>query len=535
MARFSVTLRGVAALATVAALTLAFAASADATPLLWTLNSGKATAATIETGTNQVVGSPIAVGTNPISVAITPDGRKAFVVNMTGDSVSVIETATRSVVKTIPLTADAERIAISPDGKTAYVTVEGDEHVFVIDTETNGITGSFAVAPEASAVAFTPDGKHAYVGSNLEAISVVETAAQKVVGNPISVGGFPTAIAFTPNGGTAYVTVAGVNGVAVIDTALGQVVKNIPTASEPAGIAVSPSGQRLYVSGGSAGNVTVVATTTNEIVGSPITVGGEAEEIAIAPNGRAAYVAGIEQVTPINLITNKAEAPIATTGDGVYHLVVAPDQSPTASFTAPTAVATLPTTFDGSGSIDPDGSIAAWSWAFGDGTGGTGATTTHTYAKSGTYNAELSVVDDEGCGAAEVFTGRTAYCSGNPLAKAVHPVEVKTAPVVCKARFRFGRLIHKRKNGTARLQVKLPAAGSILLFGKKVHAVTRKVKKAGSMWLTIHARVELNKRLKRIHRTRVRIRVTFTPSAGCGYKTLHRSLALLRAHKHHRH
>ncbi len=102
-------------------------------------------------------------------------------------------------------------------------------------------------------------------------------------------------------------------------------------------------------------------------------------------------------------------------------------------------------------------------------------------------------------------------------------------PIRCTAKFAFGRLVHNRKNGTVRLQVKLPGPGSILLFGKKIHAVTRKVKKAGSMFLTLHARVELNKRLKKIHRTRVRFRLTFTPTAGCGFKTVHRSVALVRA------
>ena len=98
-------------------------------------------------------------------------------------------------------------------------------------------------------------------------------------------------------------------------------------------------------------------------------------------------------------------------------------------------------------------------------------------------------------------------------------------------------MTHNRKNGTVRLQVKVASTGSILLFGKKVHAVTRKVKKAGSMFLTIHARVMLNKRLKKIHRTNVRVRVTFTPTAGCGApKTVHRSIALVRAprKRHHR-
>ena len=136
-----------------------------------------------------------------------------------------------------------------------------------------------------------------------------------------------------------------------------------------------------------------------------------------------------------------------------------------------------------------------------------------------------------------VFAGRTAYCSGGKSSVA-HPVTVEAAPAqeatvpVCKSNFGIGGVTNNRKNGTAKLRVSLHTAGSIFLFGKKVHAISRKTKTAGSMVLTIHARVELNKRLKKIHHARVPVRITFTPSSGCGYKTVHRSLILLRAKKH---
>jgi len=70
-----------------------------------------------------------------------------------------------------------------------------------------------------------------------------------------------------------------------------------------------------------------------------------------------------------------------------------------------------------------------------------------------------------------------------------------------------------------------------------VHAVTRHSRGVQSMWLTIHARVELAKRLKKVHRARVRFRVTFTPAGGTA-RTVHRNVTLLRApreHHHHRH
>ena len=71
-----------------------------------------------------------------------------------------------------------------------------------------------------------------------------------------------------------------------------------------------------------------------------------------------------------------------------------PNQSPSASFTATTSALTA--TVNGSASSDPDGTVAAHAWNFGDGQTGTGATTTHTYGAAGTYTVTLTVTDDDG-------------------------------------------------------------------------------------------------------------------------------------------
>lgn len=52
--------------------------------------------------------------------------------------------------------------------------------------------------------------------------------------------------------------------------------------------------------------------------------------------------------------------------------------------------------FDAAASSDPDGSIANYSWTFGDASEGNGKIVTHVYAKNGTYKANLTVTDNRG-------------------------------------------------------------------------------------------------------------------------------------------
>lgn len=85
----------------------------------------------------------------------------------------------------------------------------------------------------------------------------------------------------------------------------------------------------------------------------------------------------------------------------VFSRSVTVDETPTAAFTtAPAHPAQgAPVSFDGSGSQDPDGTIADYSWSFGDGQSadtGLTATTTHTYAEPGQYTAALTVTDSDG-------------------------------------------------------------------------------------------------------------------------------------------
>jgi len=74
------------------------------------------------------------------------------------------------------------------------------------------------------------------------------------------------------------------------------------------------------------------------------------------------------------------------------------NEPPVASFTrAPDAgEAPLSVYFDAGDSLDTDGFLVTYTWAFGDGETGAGIATTHTYEAAGTYQATLTVTDNEG-------------------------------------------------------------------------------------------------------------------------------------------
>ncbi len=103
--------------------------------------------------------------------------------------------------------------------------------------------------------------------------------------------------------------------------------------------------------------------------------------------GAGGYVSGTATNVPVVLRMDN----LNITAGGA---APAPNAAPAAAFTS-TANA-LQASFDGTGSADTDGTVAGYAWNFGDGSAGSGATASHTYAVAGTYQVTLTVTDDDG-------------------------------------------------------------------------------------------------------------------------------------------
>ena len=79
--------------------------------------------------------------------------QNAYITNAGDNTVSVIATATNTVVATIPVGALPLGIAITPEGSRAYVTSFSTLNVSVIDTATNTVVATIPVGGESSGVA----------------------------------------------------------------------------------------------------------------------------------------------------------------------------------------------------------------------------------------------------------------------------------------------------------------------------------------------------------------------------------------------
>ncbi|HVZ38793.1 MAG TPA: beta-propeller fold lactonase family protein [Candidatus Kapabacteria bacterium] len=122
----------------------------------------------VDLTTGRVIDS-IAVGTTPLVLNMTPDGREIWVPNQAAASLTVIDVASRSVVATITdLKQQPHAVGFSADGRTAFLSCEnqnGNQHhatigsslapglVYVIDVATRRVIRSMEVGSFAAGVA----------------------------------------------------------------------------------------------------------------------------------------------------------------------------------------------------------------------------------------------------------------------------------------------------------------------------------------------------------------------------------------------
>jgi YVTN family beta-propeller protein len=199
-------------------------------------------------------------------LAISPDGTTLYVANYQNDSLSIINTATRSVTNEVVFFKLAQTTAVGEmpfwpvvlsDSKGApvksYVSSQRDGQVLVVNS--TGLQKVIKVGGEPNRMILSADQLRLYVANgDLDEIEVIDTT-KDAVSSRISVarpgykykGSSPNSLALGPKGRVLYVTLGGENAVAVIDVASQQVLGRIPTGWYPSSVSVSADGSRLFV------------------------------------------------------------------------------------------------------------------------------------------------------------------------------------------------------------------------------------------------------------------------------------------------
>src|SRR5215471_16980468 len=166
----------------------------------------------ITTGTN-TAGTPIKIGGFPRAIAITPDGKTAYTVDIPAygqgpTRVIPVATATNTPGKPIKISdivGLSAAIAITPDGKTAYIVTGAHTGTTVtpIATATNTPgkpirIGGIGRLTSETAIAVTPDGKTAYIADGNHRTVIPIATASGTPGKPINIGGIPKGIVIAP-------------------------------------------------------------------------------------------------------------------------------------------------------------------------------------------------------------------------------------------------------------------------------------------------------------------------------------------------
>lgn len=167
---------------------------------LFTANMGSNSVSIIErAGDSNARQTLVTVGSGPEGLDLSPDGRQLWVANSQGGNISVIDVATRAVVKTVDIgTRRSNRLKFTPDGALALVSDLTAGELVVVDVKSQAVKARLPIGRGASGILVVPDGSRAYVASASDRkLAVVDLKTLAVVGQ-VATGGGPDGMAWVP-------------------------------------------------------------------------------------------------------------------------------------------------------------------------------------------------------------------------------------------------------------------------------------------------------------------------------------------------
>lgn len=186
------------------------------------------------------------VGSVPKVVEATPDNKYVLAANWCSYTVSVISVAAQKVVKTIKIGRYPRGIAISNDSKRAYVAEMGGSRIHVINLEDFTIS-YIPIGSNPRAIVLSPDNTKMYVTMNLSGkVASWDLVANKA-GKSVKTGEAARSLAISADGSTMFVVNYLSDTMSKVRTSDMKVLETIKACNEPIGVTYDAPTKNTWV------------------------------------------------------------------------------------------------------------------------------------------------------------------------------------------------------------------------------------------------------------------------------------------------
>lgn len=180
-----------------------------------------------------------------------------WISNEKDDTLSVIDTTTLEVIRTLEVGERPRGITFSKDYSRLYICASDSDTVQVMDPNTGEILHELPSGEDPEQFVLHPDDRHLYIANEDDAITtVVDTQTRRVVAQ-IDVGIEPEGMAVSPDGKIAITTSETTNMAHWIDTETQELFANTLVDSRPRHAEFIKDGAEMWVSSEIGGTITV--------------------------------------------------------------------------------------------------------------------------------------------------------------------------------------------------------------------------------------------------------------------------------------
>lgn len=274
---------------------------------------------------------------------------RIYVTNEVSGDLTIVDSASRKVIATVPLGKRPRGIHASPDQKTLYVALSGSpsagpgvdesklpppdkskDGIGVFDVAQNRLLRIIPGGSDPENFDLSQDGKQLFISNeDTSSLSVVDIASGTVI-RTIKVGGQPEGVKTTPDGKRVFVTSEEDGTISALDPVTGRIFSTFKVGHGPRSITFFPDGLRAYVNAENDGSVVLIDAISFKVL-KTITLGqrGVIKPMAVllSPDASRLYVStGRGQQIVVVDTASQAVIGSVTVGKRPWGIALSPDR-----------------------------------------------------------------------------------------------------------------------------------------------------------------------------------------------------------------